>query len=408
VTTEANVVKILGSTMVALSLVFLGQPHDARAAQIAELFASDAAAFGLSVGTAGNTLAVGSPLASAGGVVYVFQQSGSNFSQTARVEPSGANSAAVDMGFSVAYDGTTLVAGAPAQSIGAGAAYVFVQSPNFTQAAVLTAADGASFDMFGNAVSVSGSIIAVGAPDKVGGGAAYIFAASGSTWFQQAKLLPADTASLFGSSVSVQGTRVVVGASGGAYVFAQGPQGSWAEQRKLTPSGGAAGDRFGASVSFSPNMIVVGAPGENSSAGAAYVFTSSGSSWTQTQQLLAPDGATSDQFGLSVAATAGAIVVGAQGHAGLNGAAYVYAPSGPSWTLQQEVAASDAAAGDVFGHSVAIIGNDAVVGAPRKTSSRGAVYVFSPPPPAPVPALGGMGALFVAALLLLAGTTVND
>jgi hypothetical protein len=393
--------------MVALSLACLAQPRDAHAAQIAELVASDPAAstnFGLSVGTAGSTLAVGSPLASAGGVVYVFQQGGNTFTQTARIEPTGADSAAVEMGFSVAYDGTTLVAGAPGRSTAAGAAYVFAQNPNFTQAQVLTAADGASFDMFGNAVSVGGSIIAVGAPDKASGvGAAYIYAKSGSTWVQQAKLAPSDAPRLFGSSVSVQGTRVVVGASGGAYVFAQSGS-TWSQQIKLTPSGGAAGDSFGASVSFQPNTIVVGAPDENGSAGAAYVFTASGPSWTQTQQLLAPDRAASDQFGISVAATAGAIVVGAQSHASLKGAAYVYVPSGPSWTLQQEIAASDGAAGDLLGHSVALIGNDAVVGAPRKTSSQGAVYVFSPPVPV-VPALGGSGALLAAALLLLAGAT---
>jgi hypothetical protein len=403
--------KLIGSmAVVALLMTSLGQPRDARAAQLFELHASDPAAsanFGLSVATAGATLVIGSPLAGLGGVVYVFQPNINTYTQTARLTPSGPNSSSIEAGFSVAYDGTTLVFGAPAGgAITAGAVYVFVQNALiWTQAAVLTASDAASLDMFGDSVSVSGSLVAVGAPAKAGGGAAYVFTGSGSTWSQQAKLVPAGAHSVFGSSIALQGTRVLVGGSGGAYVFAQSGT-TWSQQAQLTPVGGTANDSFGASVSFQPSTIVVGAPDNNSSTGAAYVFTSAGTSWVQSQQLLAPDRAAFDQFGLSVATGAGTVVVGAQGHAGQRGAAYVFTQVGSSWALQQEIAGADGAGGDLFGHSVAFIGTNAVAGAPGKTGGEGAVYVFTAPgAPNPVPALGGKGVLVALALLGITGAT---
>ena len=404
--------KIVGTIVVGLSLVFLGQTREAHAAQLAELVASDPTAsanFGLSIAAAGNTLVVGAPAASTGGVVYIFQQSGNTFTQTARIEPTGPNSTQAEFGFSVAYDGTTLVVGAPQRSTATGAAYVFVQNPNWTQQAVLTAADGATFDMFGNAVSVSGSLVAVGASSKPGGGAAYVYAGTGGTWVQQAKLAPSDTPNQFGSSVSLQGTRVAVGASGtgnigAAYVFAQSGS-TWSQQTKLVPSDGAAGDTFGDSLSFQSNMIVVGDSGQNTTTGAAYIFTPSGLSWTQSQKLTAPDGATFDQFGLSVAAAAGRVVVGAHGHSSQRGEAYAFVQSGSTWTLQQNLTASDGGSNNLFGHSVAIIGSNAAASAPLKTSGQGAVYVFSPPAPPSVPALGLKGTLLSLVFLLLAGAT---
>ena len=104
----------------------------------------------------------------------------------------------------------------------------------------------------------------------------------------------------------------------------------------------------------------------NSGQGAAYVFTESGSAWTQTAELTASDGAAGNYFGYSVAISGNTVVVGAYNTTvgGIKqGAAYVFTESGSAWTQTAELTASDGAAGNDFGDSVAISGNTVVVGA---------------------------------------------
>ena len=127
--------------------------------------------------------------------------------------------------------------------------------------------------------------------------------------------------------------------------------------------------------------------------GAAYVFTCSGSpcTWTQKQELTAADGASRDEFGTRVAVSGNTIMIGNNSS---RGAAYVFTCSGTpcTWTQQQELTAADGARGDEFGYSVAMSGNTAIIGAAYKNSYQGAAYMFnspavaitrSPTPPAP-------------------------
>jgi hypothetical protein len=88
--------------------------------------------------------------------------------------------------------------------------------------------------------------------------------------------------------------------SGAQYPLVVDP---FVQQQELTASDGAAGDHFGVSVTLSGdgNTTLVGAFEKNSYHGAAYVFTNSGGSWSQQQELTASDGAAYDDFGLSVA-----------------------------------------------------------------------------------------------------------
>ncbi len=103
--------------------------------------------------------------------------------------------------------------------------------------------------------------------------------------------------------------------------------------------------------------------------GSAYVFVRSGGVWSQQQKLVASDAAAFDQFGTSVAISGETVVVGAtvdDGTAGIDqGSAYVFVRSGGVWSQQQKLEASDAAAVDLFGFSVAISGETVVVGAQR-------------------------------------------
>ena len=171
--------------------------------------------------------------------------------------------------------------------------------------------------------------------------------------------------------------------TGAAYVFTRSGT-SWTEQAKLLASDGTSGDEFGRSVSLFEDTIAVGAAHDDSFLGAAYVFTGSGNSWTEQAKLAASDGVSGDEFGWSVSLFEDRLVVGAplNDHNGISdpGSAYVFTRSGTSWTEQEKLTASDAAAGDQFGYSVAVGQTTVAVGAYERDgvngSNSGAVYVF--------------------------------
>ena len=213
-----------------------------------------------------------------------------------------------------------------------------------------------------------------------------MFVRSSGVWSQQQELTASDGAAndYFGYSVSVSGDTAVIGAygkisdQGAAYVFVRS-SGVWSQQQKLTASDGAASDDFGYSVSVSGDTAVIGADGNNSLQGAAYVFVRSSGVWSQQQELTASDGAANDYFGYSVSVSGDTAVIGAYGKNSFQGAAYVFVRSSGVWSQQQELTASDGAANDYFGGSVSVSGDTAVIGASGKNSNQGAAYVFTGP-----------------------------
>src|SRR5215831_2813017 len=185
-----------------------------------------------------------------------------------------------------------------------------------------------------------------------------------------------------------------VAAVGASYPIRVDP---FVQQGKLTASDGAEFDALGTSVAISGDTIVVGAPsatvGSNPGQGAAYVFVKPRSGWadgTQTAKLTASDGAASDNFGSSVAISGGTVVAGAPdatvGGNAFQGAAYVFVKPRSGWadgTQTAKLTASGGAASDNFGSSVAIDGDTIVAGAPSPpvtlNPDLGAVYVFVKP-----------------------------
>ena len=328
--------------------------------QQAKLTAPDGAThhfFGWTVAVSGSTVVIGSPgpgftTETYAGAVYVFVKSGGTWSQQAELTASDA-AASERFGWSVAVDKNTgtVVVGAPNHTVGSnhgqGAAYVFVKSGGkWNQQAELTASDGAALNNFGISVAVSGSTIVVGSPNQRvgsnwGQGAAYVFVKSGGTWNQQAELTSSDGAARdhFGTSVAVdESTAALVGAhhhavgsnasQGAAYAFVNSG-GTWSQQAELTSSDGAADNYFGCSVAVSGTTAVVGSPGPDfpgnpcggtsntrTYAGAAYVFVLSGTTWSQQAELTASDGAAEENFGISVAVdeSTSTTVVGALNH----------------------------------------------------------------------------------------------
>ena len=163
---------------------------------------------------------------------------------------------------------------------------------------------------------------------------------------------------------------------------------------KLTASDAASNDYFGMSVAFSNNgLLAIGAHGDDdngqNASGSVYLFSGSGTNWTEIKKLTASDAAAADYFGYSIAfSNNGILAVGAFGDDdnGQNGSGsvYLYSGSGISWTQQAKLTASDANTGDNFGISVAFSNNGLLaVGAnlddDNGQSGSGSVYLYDLP-----------------------------
>jgi hypothetical protein len=365
--------------------------------------------FGNAVAISGDTAVVGAVFAdTAGGTnagaAYVYVRSGSVWAQQQKLTASdGAGSQ--KYGISVAISGDTIIVGAQGNgTTDAGAAYVYTRSGTvWTQQQKLTASDGAAADLFGYSVSITNDTAVVGAIlDDNGGGAdagsAYVFARSGTVWTQQQKLMASDGAATdkFGNAVAISGETVVIGArendapftdTGSAYVFTRSA-GVWSQQQKLTASDAATGDQLGYSVAIYGDRIVTGAQSADTflgtDAGAAYVFLRSGTVWSQTDKLFGFFGTANDHFGQSVSISNDRLVVGGilgDTTGGTDaGYAWVFKLTNATWKAFQRITASDGAAADEFGVSVAIDGDTSIVGAesddtPGGTDA-GSIYVF--------------------------------
>jgi hypothetical protein len=208
---------------------------------------------------------------------------------------------------------------------------------------------------------------------------------------QTQKLVASDAAAgdQFGS-VSISGDTAIVGAqsddhagganAGSAYVFTR--SGSiWTQQQKLTASDAAATDVFGGSVSISGDTAIIGAHlSGGGNAGAAYVFTRSNGVWTQQQKLTAADPASNAHFGFAVALSGDTALIGA--YNAQPEAAYVFTRSNGVWTQQQKLLPSSISSANVaFGYSVSINGDTAIVGDigddPAGVHDAGSAFVFT-------------------------------
>jgi len=403
---------IVGPTVLATPIVYQQQ----QKIQASDAQASDNFSYrSVSLSSDGNTALVGAYLEDAGGsgagAAYVFTRSNGTWTQQQKIQASDAQ-ASDNFGFSVSLssDGNTALVGAYGEDAGgtnAGAAYVFTRSNGtWTQQQKIQASDPQASDYFGYSVSLSGdgNTALVGAYGEDAGGtdagAAYIFTRSGGTWTQQQKIQASDAqaADRFGFSVSLpsDGNTALVGAyledaggtsAGAAYVFTRSG-GTWTQQQKIQASDPQASDYFGYSVSLSGdgNAALVGAYLEDAggtNAGAAYVFTRSNGTWTQQQKIQASNPQASGYFGYSVSLSGdgNTALVGAHPEDTGFGAAYIFTRSNGTWSQNQKIQASDAETYDYFGNSVSLSGdgNTALVGAHLEDtggSSAGAAYIF--------------------------------
>jgi hypothetical protein len=275
---------------------------------------------------------------------------------------------------------TALAACLLLSSAAASAAPLSFSPPTVTSLAAvklarLLASDGGAHDQFGSAVAVSGDSLIVGAP---GSSAAYVFNSSGSGWTQQAKLVPSagDAVRDFGYAVAISGDTALVAAQADddsecfAYVFVRSAT-AWSQQARLSVPGTQVYLSGGDMVALSGDTAVLGdefeTVGGNVAQGSAYVFTRSGTVWSEQARLVAPDGAADDRFGSSVALSGDTVLVSAfSDNFGPNaedqGSVYVFTRSDSTWTQQAKLWASGGGFADYFGFSLAFSGETALIG----------------------------------------------
>ena len=258
--------------------------------------------------------------------------------------------------------------------------------------------DGAQGDFFGWAIAISGDTALVGAYGVTVGnykqqGLAYIFTESDGLWTLAATLVANDGRAFdtFGSAVALSNGVAVVGAyqaeGGRGYVYVFTGSGShWTQKAKLS-TGTNAEECLGWSVGVSGQTVLAGAPFaeiDGKQFGAVYAYAPTNGVWSQTQQILASDGQLGDFFGNAIATDGSNAVIGADsaqiGNNYTQGAAYVFKKSGGTWIEQAKLVADDGVAFDNFGRSVAISGSTILAGAPYAVidgnAFEGAVYVF--------------------------------
>lgn len=318
--------------------------------------------FGDAVAISGDTIVVGGyDFSTFEGAAYVYVSPSGVSTESAELTTSGSPSGTF---LSVAIEGGTIVAGSPLATVGnvteLGTAYVYVEPTggwaNMTQTAQLVANDETTGCYFGTSAGISGHTVVVGAPraDENGlvqRGSAYVFREPAAGWSgtkgQAAKLEPTDGVKKahFGSSVSISGGNVAVGApeqsvgsngdQGAVYVYTE-PSTGWpktmTETAELTASTGKPGSLLGDSVAISGTTLIAGAFGVRSQQGVSYVFSEPAGGWVTAAgglAIIASDGAPNDEFGGAVGVGEGVLAVSAPGWGGVGGggAVYVFGPA---------------------------------------------------------------------------------
>ncbi len=356
----------------------------------------------------GNTAIVGGPFEKGGGgAAWIYTRSGNTWTQMGSKIVGNDSTGLAYQGWSVALsaDGSTALIGGPYDSNDRGAAWVFSRSgTTWTQQGnklIGTGGVGASiYQGFSVALSADGNTALIGGPyDNNLLGALWVFKRNGTIWSQQGGKLTAtgnSGAASIGSSVALSGDGLTALAGGfydnsnigASWVFTSNGT-TWSQQgTKLVGSGAIGATIFqGYSVALSANgnTAIIGGPYDNSSDGATWLFTRSGSAWTQQGSKIIGSGSVGSgtQQGNSVAISADgntALVAGNYDD-GNEGAVWVFKRSGSNWTQngnKLKGSGNVGAAQQGFSVGISANGKDAIIGGYADQSFKGAAWIFVP------------------------------
>jgi len=361
--------------------------------------------FGMSVDITGDVAAIGAMNTDNSvndcGSAYVFYRNRGGTNNWGEVTElrAGDESEHKRFGQSVSVSGDVVVVGARNDSeMGqyTGAAYVFERdqggSDNWGQKTKLMDPNADDSDNFGESVSIDGGLIAIGAPNTFRG-SLYVYSRNRGLpdgWESVGEIRGHDDD--LGECVFLSDQTVIVAAPtyndpgsftkcGAAFIYDL----SLIQESRITPRICHASDYFGFSVSVHGKWAIIGAYGDSSKTGAAYILEKSGSTWIQKKKIENLDGRTNDYFGISVAIHGDTAVIGSpndddKGDA--SGSAFIFEQNmgGPgNWGLRKKLLATDGDSNDAFGFSVAIYGDTVIVGAKNDedlASNCGSAYVF--------------------------------
>ncbi len=363
------------------------------------------------------------------GAAWIFVKNGSTWNLEQELVATGAVGYS-QMGSSVAIsaDGNTAVTGGPFDNSEQGAAWIFIRHGNTwtQQGSKLVGTGGSVNARQGYCVSMSAdgnTVLSGGIEDANQTGAVWIFTRSGNDWTQQGSRLvgievdPGSARAGFSAALSADGNTAIVGrvdinSKGEVRVFIRSA-GVWSQQQKLAISGALGNAREGNSVALSAdgNTALIGGPKDQGLKGAVWVFTRTGSSWTQQTKLVATGAVGNAQLGINVALSAdgNTAICGGSNDNNLKGATWIFTRNGSTWTQQgNKLVGSNA--GDYIKQGTALAmsadGNFAVV-AGFIDNGPGAAWLFTHMPP---PIISAFSPTVAAAgtVIAISGTNLSE
>ncbi|MCZ4318395.1 T9SS type A sorting domain-containing protein [Aequorivita viscosa] len=344
----------------------------------------------------------------ASGAVYIYSKDNQGtWSYSQRLAADDPNQGA-EFGGGVTFAEDYLVVAAGRADVGgttrAGALYVYdYQNNNYEFSTKLMASDmtnDAKLGMNPTSLDADGNTIVVGAPGENGWvGSVYVFTREAGNWSEAQKILSptAPASDTFGIGVSISGDYLVIGANeadgrkGAAYVYLKNSNGTWEYNQTLMASDATNDSFFGTSVSLSGDQMVIGAYGSNLEQGAAYIFEKDNQgTWVEVQKLVGNASTEGTQFGWSTDIQRNNIVVSAPHAYGFEtGEVYFYKrENSGTWTEEQVVLGADSEGEDFYGWSIAIHENQLIAGAPwedhdenggNEIDRAGSAYIFKDP-----------------------------
>jgi hypothetical protein len=375
-------------------LLVCAWPFASALAQSVRLSSSQATAgsdLAYALAIEGSRVVTGSPGEDAqAGAVYLHQCQQAACSAPVRIAPVDLSSGD-QFGLALALSGDTLAVASVGQN--PAAVYVYTEAAgHWTLQSRLQAPEGLLSTGFGRALALQGNRLLVGADGASNdAGAVYVYTRSGSNWLQEQRLIasPAMPGERFGSSVSLSGDVALIGAprrptpgagnhaNGAAFVFTRS-LGVWNQQAMLTAATPGNGDSFGSSLSLQGSRALIGAPLAGNGIGGVYVFESAAGIWSQQAMLAALAGVNGDRFGGSVALAGDTALVGAPFARGSCGAARMFRRINGSWLETAAPAVSTSGYGELLGWSVAGDGQRWAIGGPGADDHRGAAWWIDP------------------------------
>ena len=382
-----------------------------------EIIVSDGVAddeFGVTISSDDNCLLVGaSGYNNKSGISYIFRYENNNWIKEATLSPSISGEGYL-FGNAVAIDGDIAVVGATGETVDTistgGAVYVFQynnSSQTWAQTHRLVASDVVSESRFGSSVAVEDMRILVGSLGRNTGGTGsnfwsgrayvYDYNSDSDSWLETIIYNPEqDADDYFGRSVDLDGDTAIIGADHGvshpepspgqAYIFVKNED-NWDLQQELIPENSLShDDNYGYSVSIDGNIAIVGALDADNNgmedSGAAFLFTRSGTTWSQTTVLIGDDtDATDDRFGMSTDIENGTIIISSCANEVNSvadaGSLYIFEENDSLWEQVKQINRATGSDSDSYGISVNISGERVFVGAYMDNSSTGSVFVYS-------------------------------